>query len=326
MCTKIERHPELLREVVGVLCPGEDAYPGLPSVNQKDAISLQSCHVAELLQSRGVDEIILTVPTPGHPEIIDLTSRCNSIGIAVSMVPQPYELYLTKHELSDLDGVPLLQLLPLTSNDAEPIWKRPFDVCMALALLPVCLIPMLAAAALLRFTKGSAFCTERRLGKNGVQFSIYRLNSPRTGIRLARYERLFQRLSIAELPQLFNVLRGEMSLVGPRPEGLDRARRYTEWNRQRLKVKPGITGLAQVYGLRDQHASEDKTRYDLQYILRRSVFQDISLLLQTAWTLMLRMLRRQNTDLLPETPPEEVPTLFVQETLVHAHSSQSSPD
>jgi lipopolysaccharide/colanic/teichoic acid biosynthesis glycosyltransferase len=326
MCTKIERHPELLREVVGVLSPGEDACPNLPTANQKDAISLQSCHVAELLQSRGVDEIILTVPTPGHPEIIDLTSRCNSRGIAVSMVPQPYELYLTKHELSDLDGVPLLQLVPLTSGGAEPLWKRPFDVCMALALLPVCLVPMLAAAALLRFTKGCAFCTEHRLGKNGVQFSIYRLNSPRTGTGLPRYERLFQRLSIAELPQLFNVLRGEMSLVGPRPEGLDRARRYTEWNRQRLKVKPGITGLAQVYGLRHQHASEDKTRYDLQYILRRSVFQDISLLLQTAWTLILRILRKQNPDPLPETPPESIPPLVVQENLVHAHSSQSSAD
>ncbi len=130
-------------------------------------------------------------------------------------------------------------------------------------LLPVCLVPMLAAAALLKVAKGRAFCTEGRFGKNGEQFSIYRLNSPRAGTGLPGYERLFQRLSITELPQLFNVLRGDMSLVGPRPEGFDRARRYTEWNRQRLRVKPGITGLAQVYGLRDQHSSEDKTRYDL---------------------------------------------------------------
>jgi lipopolysaccharide/colanic/teichoic acid biosynthesis glycosyltransferase len=242
------------------------------------------------------------------------------------MVPQPYELYLTKHELSDLDGVPLLQLKPVTSDDAEPFWKRPFDVCVALALLPVSLLPMLAAAAFLNFKKGRAFCTEHRFGKNGVQFAIYRLNSPRTGTGLPHYERLLQKLSLTELPQLFNVLKGDMSLVGPRPEGLDRARRYTEWNRQRLKVKPGITGLAQVYGLRHQHSSEDKTRYDLQYILHRSLFQDISLLLQTAWTLILRMFRKQSPDALSEVTPEEAAAFTLQETLVHAHSSQSSAD
>ncbi len=91
MVTKLECHPEMLREIIGFLSPGEDAWPNLPSANRKDAITLQSTNVAELLQSRGVDEIILTVPTPGHPEIVDLTSQCNSRGIAVSMVPQPYE-------------------------------------------------------------------------------------------------------------------------------------------------------------------------------------------------------------------------------------------
>jgi lipopolysaccharide/colanic/teichoic acid biosynthesis glycosyltransferase len=326
MVTKIECHPEMLREVVGFLSPGEDACPNLASANRKDAITLQSSNIAELLESRGVDEIILTVPTPGQPEMVDLTSRCNSRGIAVSMVPQPYELYLTKHELTDLDGVPLLQMVPVTSANTEPFWKRTFDVCMTLVLLPVCLVPMLAAAALLKFTKGRAFCTERRFGKNGVQFAIYRLNLPRTGTGLPRYESLLQKLSITELPQLFNVLRGDMSLVGPRPEGLDRARRYTEWNRQRLRVKPGITGLAQVYGLRHQHSSEDKTRYDLQYILHRSPFQDISLLLQTAWTLILRIFRKQSPDALSEVTPEGTADLSFQESLVHAHSSQSSAD
>jgi len=326
MVTKIECHPETLREIVGFLSPGEDASPNLPSANRKDASTLQSSNIAEFLQSRGVDEIILTVPTPGHPEIVELTSMCNSRGIAVSMVPQPYELYLTQHELTDLDGVPLLQLIPVTSGSTEPFWKRTFDIGMTLVLLPLCLVPMLTAAALLKVTKGRAFCTEHRFGKNGVQFPIYRLNSPRNGTALAGYERLLQKLSVTELPQLFNVLKGDMSLIGPRPEGLDRARRYTEWNRQRLNVKPGITGLAQVYGLRDQHSSEDKTRYDLQYILHRSLFQDISLLLQTAWTLVLRIFRKQGPDVLPEFTVEGPANLSFEETLAHAHSAQSSAD
>jgi lipopolysaccharide/colanic/teichoic acid biosynthesis glycosyltransferase len=292
MAGKIESHPELLRRVVGFLRPGEDTSQNSSRAAQH-ALTLPSHDVAELFNAQGVDEIILAVPTPSHPEIVDLTSRCSRLGIAVSMVPQPYELYLTRPALSDLDGLPLLHLVSVA--DHEPAWKRSFDMVVTLALLPVCIPPMLIAAAFLKVKNGKAFCKETRCGYHGNEFQIYRLNSPRRATRLPSYERLLQSLSVTELPQVFNVLRGDMSLVGPRPEGLDRARHYTDWHRQRLNAKPGITGLAQVYGLRDQHSSEDKTRYDLQYILHRSVFQDISLLLQTAWTLMVRLVHPQRT-------------------------------
>jgi lipopolysaccharide/colanic/teichoic acid biosynthesis glycosyltransferase len=84
-----------------------------------------------------------------------------------------------------------------------------------------------------------------------------------------------------------------MSLVGPRPETVDRVKYYSEWQRQRLKVQGGVTGLAQVHGLREQHPSEDKARYDLQYIFNWSPFLDLSLILQTIWTLASRGLSRQ---------------------------------
>lgn len=325
MAHKIECHPEMLRKVVGFLSPGEDAFQTASSVNRKDAVTLRTLDIADVLKSKAVHEIILTVSAPGHPEILDLTSRCGSQGIAISMVPQPYEMYLTKPELTDLDGLPLLELQTVPLGDGEPFWKRGFDVAMTLALLPACIPPMLAGAALLKLKKGKAFCCERRSGKDGKEFGIYRLNSPRNGIDLPVYERILQKLSITELPQLFNVLRGEMSLVGPRPEGVDRARRYTDWHRQRLKAKSGITGLAQVHGLRDQNSSEDKTLYDLQYILRRSPFQDISLLLQTAWTLTVRLFHPPGMD---STEPGITAGTDInfEENLVHAHSAQSSAD
>ena len=324
MAGKIDSHPEMLRRVVGFLSPGEDPLPNGSADNQHKPLTLPSCDVAELLKSEAVDEIILTVSSPGHPEIVELTSRCSRLGIAVSMVPQPYELYLTKPALSDLDGLPLLQLLSVSTH--EPAWKRGFDVAVTMMLLPVCILPMMIAAALLKVKKGRAFCTEKRCGHHGKEFEIYRLNSPRQGTELPAYERLLQRLSITELPQVFNVLRGDMSLVGPRPEGLDRARHYTDWHRQRLNAKPGITGLAQVYGLRDQHSSEDKTRYDLQYMIYRSPFQDISLLLQTAWTLIVRLVHGQQMD----SPGGGVTARTVDstrtETLIPAHSPPSSAD
>jgi hypothetical protein len=156
---------------------------------------------------------------------------------------------------------------------------------------------------------------------------MYRLNSERHGTGLPTHEFLLQRSSLTELPQLFNVLRGEMSLVGPRPEGPERIRHYSDWHKQRLSVKPGMTGLAQVHGLRDQHSSEDKTRYDLQYILHTSAFQDISLLLQTAWTIAPRLLqvRRSQSPVL-DLPVEARMKAVFEETLSSAHSSQSSSD
>ena len=325
MVNKIGSHPEMLRRVVGFLSPGEDAFPTVSTMHRKDAFVLRTPDIAASLKAQGVDEIILTLASPGHPEILDLTSRCGREGIAVSMVPQPYELYLTKPELTDLDGLPLLQLLSSPPVRSEPFWKRTFDVALTLTLLPLCIPPMLAAAAVLKLKKGRAFCSERRCGKFGMEFGMFRLNSPRLATDLPGYERLLQRTSITELPQVFNVLRGEMSLVGPRPEGLDRARRYTDWHRQRLQVNPGMTGLAQVYGLRDEHSSEDKTRYDLQYLLRRSPFQDVTLLLQTAWTLMLRMVHEQRPDLKLNQPVAQTSGITFEEDLV-AHSAQSSAD
>ena len=325
MANKVACHPEMLRRVVGFLSPGEDASPTPASANRKDAVVLRTLDITELLKSQQVDEIILTVSAPGHPEIQDLTARCNREGIAVSMVPQPYEMYLSKPELTDLDGLPLLELQASASVQGDPFWKRGFDVAMILAMLPVCIPPLLAGIAFFKFRGMRAFCSEQRCGQYGKEFTLYRLNSVRAVPAPPGFERFLQNLSITELPQLWNVLRGEMSLVGPRPEGLDRARHYTDWHRQRLNVKPGITGLAQVYGLRDQHSSEDKTRYDLQYILHRSFFQDISLLLQTAWTLMVRLLHRQTQEL-PEAALTTETDVRISEDWVHAHSSQSSAD
>jgi lipopolysaccharide/colanic/teichoic acid biosynthesis glycosyltransferase len=323
MAAKIESHPEMLRKVVGFLSPGEDAAGAPPYVRRDHATVVRTPDIAEMLKSSGVDELILTLPEPGHAEVVDLTSRCARLGIAVSMIPQPYELYVTKPELTDLDGLPLIGLQRGSFIGSEPFWKRPFDIAITLALLPVCIALILCGAALLKINKGQACCRERRCGKGGKEFWLYRLNSPRRGTDLAFFERLLQTLSITELPQLFNVLRGDMSLVGPRPEGTDRARHYTDWHRQRLNVKPGITGLAQVHGLRDQHSSEDKTRYDLQYILHRSAFQDVSLLLQTAWTLILRLAHAPAMGNAATSLDVEIE---VQKDLVHAHSSQSSAD
>jgi lipopolysaccharide/colanic/teichoic acid biosynthesis glycosyltransferase len=207
----------------------------------------------------------------------------------VSVIPQPYDLYLSTPELVDLDGLPILRLHNVGCDSSGPWWKRALDLSLAAFLLVVSAPVVAVAACILRMKKGKAFCCEERCGQGGKPFWMYRFNSPRREPDLPSVERIMQHLSVTELPQLANVVTGDMSLVGLRPEVPESVRHYTEWHLRRLSVKPGITGLAQVHGLRDQNALEEKTRCDLQYLLHRSLFQDISLLLQTIWTLIRRL-------------------------------------
>jgi lipopolysaccharide/colanic/teichoic acid biosynthesis glycosyltransferase len=323
LATKIDRHPEMLCQVAGFLVPAEVAVDS-PSANA-NRISAHTLGVVDILRPHDVDEIVLALPNAGHPEVVDLAARCRSKGIAVSLVPQTYELYLSRTQLLDLDGLPLLQLQDATTF-GDPIWQRAMDLTLAGCLALLSFPAVVMAAAFLKYKKGRAFSRELRCGKSGSPFLMYRLNSERYGQNLLRSELVLQHLSLTELPQLLNVLRGEMSLVGPRPEAPEKVKHYSDWQRQRLNVKPGITGLAQVHGLRDQHSSEDKTRFDLQYMLDRSPFMDISLLLQTFCTLLGRLFMWPKLTLQSDVPVEPRPEFSFKEGLTGAHSSQSSAD
>ena len=323
MAATIHRHPEWLYQIVGFLCPAENAVN--PSVLESgaDSVSFHTVSIVDFLQSRRIDELILTVSEPGHSEILDLAATSRAAGLAVSLVPQPYEIYLSKPELVDFDGLPLLQWEG--SAASNPRWKRILDLAVTACLLPLAVIVLAPAALALKLRKGKALRIELRCGQYGKTFRMYRLNSDRNATVLPPDEFLMQWFSLTELPQLLNVLRGEMSLVGPRPEGLERTRHYSDWHQRRLSVKPGMTGLAQVLGLREQNSSEDKTKYDLQYIFHRSPFQDISILLQTLWTIPLRLLdlrrwHRAN----PSVAIQNCADVPYQENLSSAHSSQSS--
>ena len=324
---KIESHPETLWEVAGFLCPAESAPSLAASEVSGAAISVRSVAIADLLRERAIDDLILAVSRPDHPEISDLVARCLHQGITVSLVPQPYQLYLSQPKLLDLDGLPLLKMEGLRAAHATPVWKRALDIVFGTCLLLLASPAILIVATGFKIGKGRGFRSEIRCGQFGEPFRMYRLNSDRHAVGLSRPEFLMQQTSFTELPQLLNVIVGNMSLVGPRPEPPDRVRHYTDWHRQRLSVTPGITGLAQVHGLRDQNSSEDKSRYDLEYILHRSLFLDVSLLLQTLWTLTWRcfQLKRRKAPMTSIHSDVQVPASF-EETLSSAHSSQSGTD
>lgn len=286
---KIQRHPELLYELVGTLYPvGDNVSNESPDLQPHQALS--SIDVLETLEQHGVDELIV-LEQPPDLEFQSFISRCRNQGIHVSMLPRGYELYTSKLKLVEIDGLPLISLENPPKFPLATTVKRVTDLVLAMLLLvPGAIIVGLAMLVLI-LDKRKPLRREIRVGKNDRPFGMYRLDIDRESNGGPRYEQVFRDLSISELPQLLNVLRGEMSLVGPRPESPERVKHYSEWQRERLKALPGMTGLAQVNGLREEHPSEEKTRFDLQYILEWSPFEDWSLLLQTIGTLMARCFR-----------------------------------
>ena len=327
MAVKIERHPEMLCQVVGFLCSADTSLDNRIPGSVSQATTVQTLGVPELLRQHRVDEVIITLSKPGLPEVMNLAARCRLEGIGVSVVPHPYELYLSKPQLLDFGGLPVLQLNEVDASLANGLAKRALDVSLSCLLLPLSLPLVAVGALLLSRKKRRPFCSVLRCGRFGKPFRMYRLNSDRSSEVLPGYEALLQQLSITELPQLWNVLCGEMSLVGPRPESPERVKHYSDWQRQRLNVRPGMTGLAQAHGLREQHSSEEKARFDLQYILHSSPFLDISLLLQTVWILFRRLLHiftfgPPQAEKMPETKND----ILLEGILPNAHSTQSSAD
>jgi lipopolysaccharide/colanic/teichoic acid biosynthesis glycosyltransferase len=286
---KIQQHPELLYELVGTLyLAGEDA-PN-QSFEQQPPHALSSIDVLDTLNQYRIDELIVLEQRPDL-EFQAFVSRCHAEGIHVSVLPRGYELYTSRLKLIEIDGLPLISLENPTRFPLATAVKRATDVVITLFLLMPAAILVCIAALVLVIDKRRPFRKEIRAGKNGRLFAMYRLNIDRESDGGPGYEHLFRDLSVSELPQLLNVFRGEMSLVGPRPESPDRVKHYSEWQRERLKATPGMTGLAQVNGLREQHPSEEKTRFDLQYILEWTPLEDWTLLLRTVGTLAARCFR-----------------------------------
>ena len=178
--------------------------------------------------------------------------------------------------------------------------KRIFDIlisaCALLFLWPFFLI----AAIVIRFTSpGPAIFRQQRLGKDGMAFTMYKFRTmyqdawkyeqrdnqgatiiPKDDPRVTKFGKFLRKLSLDELPQLINVLKGDMSLVGPRPDQIDQLQYYTIEEKRKLSVKPGMTGIAQING-RNSIPWEQRKKFDLEYVENFSIYLDIKIILQT---------------------------------------------
>jgi lipopolysaccharide/colanic/teichoic acid biosynthesis glycosyltransferase len=326
VAAKIEQHPEMLCQVVGLLFPNQDSEELIvPSLSHQDSSQLSTLDIFDLLRKSCVNEVIVALSQAPTPEIRTLLGRIRDMGIETSLVPQSYELYAARPNLVTLDGLPLVQLREPGLRRRYVVLKRFLDLVIATTLLLPVFIFLLPVAAILLVKKKLPLRWETRCGQFGESFQMLRLNVDRPVQSNSRFERLLEYLSITELPQLWNVVRGQMSLVGPRPDPYTRSSLYSEWQQRRLRVKPGMTGLAQVHGLRDSSSLEQKTRIDLQYAVNPYLLSDISLLLQTVWTLVVRLFSPRSK---PEfSGPSWRSDLAVpHEVMPNAHRTQPSAD
>jgi exopolysaccharide biosynthesis polyprenyl glycosylphosphotransferase len=259
----------------------------------------------QIIAEKNIDEVIITLPWTDHQRILDIFQLCESLGVRARTVPDLFQLSLNRVDVEDLGGVPVIGLKAASIRGANLIVKRIMDVVLgSLMLLIVSPLMIISALAIKVDSPGPVIFRQKRVGAHGQEFVAFKFRSMREGAdeekeqllefnemngplfkmradpRTTRLGRFLRRSSLDELPQVFNVLRGEMSLVGPRPHTSAEVAQYQNWQRQVLEAPPGLTGLAQVSG-RSQLSFDEQCLLDIYYIENWSPALDLKILLRT---------------------------------------------
>lgn len=253
-----------------------------------------------------IDEIVFAVTRKKLDEMKQIFVMCEELGIRTRVAMNFFTNRVARLEIEELEGVPFLTFTTTPSNETQLALKRALDVAVSLLLLALT-GPMIAIAALaIKFSSpGSVLFKQKRIGLNGRMFTLYKfrtmiadaharreevahlneMNGPvfkmKDDPRVTPVGRWLRRFSLDEIPQLWNVLKGDMSLVGPRPPIPEEVASYHRWHRRRLSMKPGLTCLWQISGRNDIQDFDRWMKLDLQYIDNWSPSLDLKILLRT---------------------------------------------
>jgi exopolysaccharide biosynthesis polyprenyl glycosylphosphotransferase len=284
--------------VVGYLSDGHDAPCSVPRLGMINDTS-------RLVTELHIDEVIFALPPQLHDRVAQISLPLLQQPVMVHMIPGLLDLAFSRTPVDSVGGIPLISLRESALSESQRVLKRLFDF-MASGILLLILSPvMLVIALLIRLeSPGPIFFRQERIGENGRRFKMVKFRSmyqdaekrwhevarrdaagnlihkAEDDPRITGVGRRLRRTSLDELPQLFNVLRGEMSLVGPRPEMPYIAAEYEPWQWQRFRVPPGMTGWWQVNG-RSGKPMHLNTEDDLYYIQNYSFWLDLRILLKT---------------------------------------------
>ncbi len=271
---------------------------GLPVLGRLDDAS-------SVIQAHAVDEVIIALPLHAHGRLANLVTRLYELPIRLHVVPDYFDMAFHAATIESLAGIPLIGLRDPAIDGFQRFVKRLMDIAITGVSL-LFFAPIMAAVAIaIKLDDGGPLLYRApRIGENGRIFHMFKFRSMIVGAdkirpnlyqtddqgqvlhkraddpRVTRVGRLIRRTSLDELPQLFNVLRGEMSLVGPRPELPWLVNEYQPWQRKRFAVPQGITGWWQING-RSENPMHLNTDQDLYYIQHYSLWLDIQILWRT---------------------------------------------
>jgi exopolysaccharide biosynthesis polyprenyl glycosylphosphotransferase len=265
----------------------------------------QLAQLPDILARERVQEVIIADPDFPQAQAVELVDLCHQRGVTVHVAPSTMEILINRAEFVPGQSVPLFTLRPPVFEGIDFALKRTFDLVLSTIGLIVLTPVLLAIALAIKLSsRGPVIYRSMRPGMAGKPFYCFKFRTMREHAdqiqadlepmnessgalfkirddpRLTRVGRFLRRFSLDELPQLVNVVRGEMSLVGPRPLPMRDFERLEEWHKKRYHVLPGITGLWQVSG-RSELDFDDLVRLDFLYLERWSIFLDLSILLKT---------------------------------------------
>ncbi|MGH2411745.1 MAG: sugar transferase, partial [Chloroflexota bacterium] len=260
-----------------------------------------------VVREQRIDDVICALPARSHADITSLCLHCEEAGVAVKLVPDLFELSLSRVRMDHLAGIPLIDVRQARLGAASRVAKRIVDVILAGAALALASPLLLATAIAIKLdSPGPMLVRQQRVGKGGREFPFFKFRSMHIGAdqqrealaeqqgivaprifkdrrdpRRTRVGRFIRKWSIDELPQLFNVLRGDMSMVGPRPPLPMEVALYEKHHFKRFEVPGGITGLWQVSGRSDIESFEEIIIMDTYYVDNWSLALDFRILLRT---------------------------------------------
>ncbi len=263
----------------------------LPVIGGEEALQ----HVKDL----GVEMMFIAFPSANYERNQRMVDWSLSQGLEYAIVPNSYERFVQTVEIFELGGIPILKHRDFEAGPLYIVLKRLIDFTVSLVTM-VLLSPMLVVMGLLirLDSPGPIIFKQKRVGLRGREFSFYkfrtmRVDAPQYAVspkqvddpRITRMGRWLRRTSLDELPQLFNVFRGDMSLVGPRPEMPFIVEKYTPLERLRLDAKPGVTGVWQISSDRGDPIHVN-LEYDLFYLKNRSLLLDFAVIAKTLWSVI----------------------------------------
>jgi exopolysaccharide biosynthesis polyprenyl glycosylphosphotransferase len=292
-------------DIVGYISPTPRPHNGLRSLGALTDLP-------GVLEREAVQEVIIADPDFPQDKAVELVDMCHQRGVTVQVAPSTMEILIDRAEFAPGHTVPLFTLRPPVFEGVDYAVKRTFDLvvsCLSLIILSPFLLAI--AAAIKLSSRGPVIYRSIRPGMAGKPFRCFKFRTMREHAedtqdeleslnelsgalfkirddpRMTKVGRFLRRFSLDELPQLVNVVRGEMSLVGPRPLPMRDFDRLEEWHKKRYLVLPGITGLWQVSG-RAELDFDDLVRLDFLYLERWSIMLDLTILLKTVPAVLSR--------------------------------------